>query len=53
MISTLLVSCCPHVQYALLAMKEDDPEGALKAFHAIVAAEEEKGDWYVCALNKV
>jgi hypothetical protein len=29
------------------AKKEDDPEGALKDFKAIVDQEEEKGDWSV------
>ena len=29
------------------AKKEDNPEGALKDFRAIVDQEEEKGDWYV------
>lgn len=28
-----------------IAIKEDTPEGALKAFLAIVDAEEQKGDW--------
>lgn len=29
--------------------KEDNPEGALKDFKAIIEQEEEKSDWYVSA----
>jgi hypothetical protein len=53
LVTILLVASCSHVLYVLLAIKEDDPEGALKALQAIVGAEVEKGDWYVGSLRKV
>ena len=31
----------------LLGKKDDDPEAALRDFKSIVAAEPEKGDWFV------
>jgi len=30
-----------------IGKKEDNPEGALQDFRAIVDQEQEKGDWYV------
>ena len=36
----------------LIAKKEDNPEQALKEFRAIVAQEEEKGDWFVIRVWK-
>ncbi|KZT40228.1 PCI-domain-containing protein [Sistotremastrum suecicum HHB10207 ss-3] len=38
--------------YTAKSKKEDDPEGALQAFKAIVTAEEEKGDWGFKALKQ-
>lgn len=38
--------------YTAKSIKEDSPEGALKAFLAIVDAEEQKGDWGFKALKQ-
>ncbi|KAF8579849.1 PCI-domain-containing protein [Ramaria rubella] len=38
--------------YTAKSMKEDNPEGALKAFRSIVDAETEKGDWGFKALKQ-
>ncbi|EJD45749.1 PCI-domain-containing protein [Auricularia subglabra TFB-10046 SS5] len=38
--------------YTAKALKDDDPEKALKAFKAIVDAEKEKGDWGFKALKQ-
>ncbi|KAF8516095.1 PCI domain-containing protein [Gautieria morchelliformis] len=38
--------------YTAKSMKEDNPEGALKAFKSIVDAETEKGDWGFKALKQ-
>lgn len=44
-----VVQCCAQTEpHTILGLKEDDPEAAVKAFKAIVAAENEtkdKGDW--------
>lgn len=35
-----------HTLTPFTALKEDDPEGALKAFRAIVDDQSDKGEWY-------
>jgi hypothetical protein len=45
----VLLSCLNHAEKFCAGKKEDNPEEALKEFRAIVAQEEEKGDWYVLA----
>lgn len=44
---TLFAAAVPLLLANCSALKEDDPDGAIKAFRAIVDDQTEKGEWYV------